>query len=112
MEIEMKIIYKQLNLSFEVQQISKKLHHCVLDESLLPSGAWQHPHYTEVLPKTTRQVPLGDSETDLVSVIHVLIPPASGVEPDEEFPHFIVYPDQDGMGYGHKPVLSLEHGEI
>lgn len=40
---------------------------------------------------------------NLNSLISLL---TSRVEPDEEFSHLIVHPNQNGMGYSHKPVLN------
>lgn len=49
--------------------------------------------------------------SDMVLIIHVLVPPASRVEPDEQLPHLVIHPNQNGMRDSHKPVLSPEHGK-
>lgn len=54
----------------------------------------------------------GGLGTEVVLIVHVLIPPASGVASDEELPPLVVHPDENGVGHSHEPVLRPEPGEF
>lgn len=54
------------------------------------------------LPCTADLVSNSAKQT-LNSIVSLL---TSRVEPDEEFSYLIIHPNQNGMWYGHKPVLN------
>lgn len=62
--------------------------------------------------QTICSVQAGGLGTEVVLIVHVLIPPASGVASDEELPRLVVHPDENGVGHSHEPVLQPECSEV